>query len=138
MRPIGRDVITVRWIDADTGKDFTDRMNDPLLPPGDGVLELARALGRAIAARQSQAEHQLLKDVAVELQIGAENHVVSRTAQPGDELVLNGVRYRYDGPSLDGEHFTRLRGENWEEALVSLRRGSDAADWMLRHLTREP
>lgn len=48
-----RDEINVRWVDTTTGEDFTDLMNDPSIPPGEGILELARALraGRSAPLR---------------------------------------------------------------------------------------
>lgn len=49
---------SVRWVDTHTGEDFTDRMNDPATPPGEGILELARALGRLMAARRIAAERR--------------------------------------------------------------------------------
>ena len=136
MRETKQDKVTVRWIDAKTGEDFADRMNDPSLPPGEGILEVARAIGRLMAARQIEAKRGLLTAVAAELQAETEERSLSGTPQPGDELTLNGVTYSYDGSTDDGEHFTRLKGESCEEALVSLRRGSAAADWMLRQLIR--
>jgi hypothetical protein len=137
MRGSKREKITVRWIDAKTDEDFTDRMNDPSAPPGAGILEVARALGRLMAVRQLEAEGQLLKAVSAELQAQAGESPLLATPRPGDELTLNGVNYRYDGSTDDGEHFTRLKGQDWEEALVSLKRGSAAADWMLRQLVRQ-
>lgn len=130
-----RDEINVRWVDTTTGEDFTDLMNDPSIPPGEGILELARALARFAAARDIEAQRQLLQAVQIELQVTPEEPSPLRTPEVGEELLLAGVRYKYDGSTADGEHFTRLKGANCEEALVSLRRGSAAASWMLRRLT---
>lgn len=137
MRRTEREKITVRWIDAETGEDFTDRMNDPSVPPGEGILEVARALGRMMAARQIEAERQLLEVARAGLQAQSGETPLSRTPTPGDELILNGVSYRYDGSSGDGDHFTRLEGEQWKEALVSLRRESAEARWVLQQFTRQ-
>lgn len=127
---------TVRWIDSETEEDFTDRMNDPSAPPGDGILRVVRALARQLAAQQFEAERQLLKAVSAELEVQTAESSILATPQVGDEVTLNGVSYKYDGSTEDGEHFTRLKGQDGGEALVSLRRGSAAADWMLTHLTR--
>lgn len=126
--------IPVRWIDTTTGEDFTDRMNDPSVPPGEGILEVARALGRLMAARQIEAERQLLEAVTAGLQAQTEEAPLLRTPQPGDELILNGVRYRYDRSTGDGEHFTRMEAERWKDAPVSLKRGSAEARWVLQRL----
>lgn len=129
-----RDETSVRWVDATTGEDFTDLMYDPSVPPGEGILKVARALARLAAARDVDAQRQLLKAVQAELQENAGEHPLQRAPQIGEELLLGGMTYRYDGQTADGEHFTRLKGKNCEEALVSLRRGSTAADWVLKHL----
>lgn len=50
---------SVSWIDANTGEDFTDRMNDPAALPGEGILGLARALGKLMAAQEIEAEQQI-------------------------------------------------------------------------------
>ena len=50
---------SVMWIDAETGEDFTDRMNDPASQPGEGILRLAEALGRVLAAQQIEVERQI-------------------------------------------------------------------------------
>ena len=134
MGPTKPDKITVRWIDTKTGEDFTDRMNDPSVPPGEGVLEVARALGRFMAALEMEAERQLFSDVTAALQMETAEKALLRSPRAGDALVLNGVSYKYDGSTETGEHFTRLKGENWQEALISLRRGSAVADWLLRQL----
>lgn len=126
--------VTVRWVDSKTGEDFTDRMNDPSQPPGEGILKLAAALGRLIAAQQIEAERQLLKALGAKLMAQTDEGRVPGTPRSDDEVTVDGVTYRYDGATDDGEHFTRLQGEAGPEALVSLRRGSAAADWMLRRL----
>jgi hypothetical protein len=133
-----REKITVRWIDAKTGEASTGRMNDPSAPPGKGILEVARAIGRLMAAQQIEAEAQLLKAVSAELQTQAGESLLLATPRLSDQLTLNGVNYSYDGSTDDGEHLTRLKGQDWDEALVSLRRGSAAADWILRQLVRQP
>lgn len=129
-----KEEVSVRWIDAATGEDFTDRMNDPSVPPGEGILEVARALGRLIAAQQIEAERELMDAVRAGLHAQTEETPLLRTPQPGDELILNGVSYRYDGSTGDGDHFTRMEGEKWKEALASLRRGSAEARWVLQQL----
>lgn len=126
--------ISVRWLDSKTGEDFTDRMNDPSIPPGEGILELAPSLARLAAAEDYEAGRQLLQDVAAELKSRTEDVPLLGTPRPGDELTLNGLRYRYDGSTDEGVHFTRLKSPTIGEALVSLRRGTPAADWMLRQL----
>lgn len=108
-----REKVTVRWIDAETGEDFTDRMNDPSIPPGEGILELARALGRLMAARQVEAERQLPEAVRGGLKAQTEEAPLLRTPQPGDELVLNGVIYRYDGSSGDRRHDHHRAALDW-------------------------
>ncbi len=128
------DKVTVRWIDSRTGEDFTDRMNDPSHPPGEGILKLAAALGRLMAARQIEAERQLLRALGPKLQVQTDRGPVPERPRPDDEMTVDGVTYRYDGATDDGEHFTRMKGEGGPEALVSLRRGSAPADWMLRRL----
>ena len=133
-----REKITVRWIDTETGEDITDLMNDPSVPPGEGILQLAGALGRMMADQQIEAERQLLEAVRAGFQAQPHETPNMRTPKPGDELTLNGVSYRYDGAYGDGDHFTRLKGELCSEALVSLRRGSAEACWVLQQLTRKP
>ena len=64
------------------------------------------------------------------LQAQAEEAPLSKTPQPGDELILNGVCYRYDGSTGDGDHFTRMDEKAWKQALVSLKRGSAEARWL--------
>lgn len=132
-----REKIRDRWIDAITGEDITDQMNDPSAPPGEGILKVARALGRLMAAQQIEAERQLLEVAQAELRAQPKESPSLRTPMRGDELILNGVSYRYDGSSGDGEHFTRLKGETWKEALVSLRQGSAEAGWILQELARQ-
>jgi hypothetical protein len=129
--------ITVRWIDATTGEDITDRMNDPSVGPGEGILRVAGALGRLIAAQQIEAERQLLEVARAGLQAQPEETPLLRTPKRGDELILNGVTYRYDGSSGDGDHFTRMEGQKWKEVLVSLRQGSPEARWVFQQLSRQ-
>lgn len=128
--------IPVRWIDSKTGEDITARMGDPSIPPGEGILALARALARLAAGDDFAAGQQLLRDVAVELKRQEGDGALAAAPQPGDQLTLNGISYRYDGSSGDADHFTRLKGETFGEALVSLRHGSPPAIWMLRQLSR--
>ena len=134
MGRMKQDEITVRWTDAKTGEDFTDRMNDPSATPGEGILELARALGRLMAAQNIEAGRQLLEGVRAELPAVAEDTPLLRIPQPGDELMLNGVRYRYDGSTADADHFTRMAEEKLNESLISVRRGSPEADWLFKQL----
>lgn len=131
--------IPVRWIDSKTGEDITERMNDPSIRPGEGILNLARALARLAAAEDFEAGQQLLRDVAAEMERQADDGSPVGWSpvgapQTGDQLTVNGMTYRYDGATGDGEHFTRLKGDACREALVSLRRGSPPANWMLRRL----
>jgi hypothetical protein len=132
-----RERIPVRWIDAKTGEDITDRMLNPADPPGEGMLALAQALGRLMAAQQVEAEHQLLGDARARIAAQPDELTRSRTPQVGDELILNKVSYRYDGSTDDADHFTRLDGERQPEALVSLRRRSPEAHWVLQQLERQ-
>jgi len=125
----------VRWIDATTGEDFTDQMNDPSIPPGEGILDFARSLARFAVARDSKAQAQLLQALQTELQATSEERSVPRLPEVGEEVLVAGVRYKYDGSTPDGERFTRLKGATHGEAQVSLGRGSAAAAWMLRHLS---
>lgn len=128
--------IPVRWIDSKTGEDITERMGDPSIPPGEGILALARALARLAAAEDFAAGQQLLRYVAVELKGQEGDGPPAAAPKPGAQLTLNGKTYRYDGSSGDGDHFTRLKSETCREALVSLRHGSPPAIWMLRQLSR--
>lgn len=132
----------VRWIDAQTGEDFTDRMNDSAVPPGEGILEIARALARRMAAQQIKAERQLLEIARTGLDCQSDETSLRRAPEPGDEVTLEGVTYRYDGSTDDADHFTRLKGVQQEEALVSLRQGSPEARWVLQqfahHDARSP
>lgn len=128
--------IAATWIAADTGEDITYLMSDPSIPPGDGILKLARALGRLMAAQQMRAERQLLEIARAGLERQSEETPPQRAPQPGDEVTLNGVTYRYDGSTNDGNHFTRLEDHQQEEALVSLRRDSVEARWVLQQLAQ--
>lgn len=126
----------VRWIDATTGEDFTDRMYDLRSPPGEGILKLARALARLAAAHDAEAHRRVLVDVQAELQYEESGeHPLPQEPRVGDGVLLCGASYRYEGPSANGEHFTRLKSDTCSEALVSLARGSAAATWMLKHLS---
>lgn len=126
----------LRWIDAESGEDITDRMNDPLSPPGEGILGVARALGRLMAAQQIEAQRELRLSAGQGLLAGSDETWLLGTPQVGDEVTVSGRRFRYDGSTDDGDHFTRTAGNNCEQALVSLRRGSDEARWMFQQLAR--
>jgi hypothetical protein len=125
------DKITVRWLDAETGEDFTDRMNDGTTPPGEGVLAVARALAKLMAAEQFQAERELLRVAWFGLQTPSEMPD-GEPPQAGDIVTLDGVSYRYDCATETGEHFTRLAGRGRREALLSLSRGSAEVGWVFR------
>lgn len=126
----------VRWIDASTGDDVTDRMADSLIPPGDGILEVARAVGRLMAAQQITAERQLLEIARTGLKSQNHGTPLQRAPRAGDKVTLSGATYRYDGSTDDAHHFTRLEGDQQVEALVSLRRDSPEARWVLEQLTQ--
>jgi hypothetical protein len=132
----GEKIITVRWVGAETGEDITDRMAVPSIPPGEGILEVARALGRLMAAQQIKAERQLLEVARAGLESQSEEAPLGRAPEPGDEVTLSGATYRYDGFTASGDHFTRLEGDQQAEALVSLRRGSAEARWVLQQLAQ--
>lgn len=137
MPRTGPHKIPVKWTDAATGEDITDRMNDPSIPPGEGVLAVARALGRLMATQQIEAGRRLMEVARAGLEAQQSEAPQSRTPQPGEVLTLNRVSYRYDGATGDWDHFTRLEGETCSEALVSLRRETAEARWVLQQLARQ-
>lgn len=110
-------------------------MADLSIPPGEGILKVARALGRLMAAQQIKAERQLLEIARAGVGSQGDETPPIRAPEPGDKVTLNRVTYRY-GSTEYADHFTRLEGDQHEEALVSLRRDSAEARWVIERLAQ--